>query len=188
MKITETPLQGVLLIEPEVYGDARGFFMETWNLKRYFEAGIKANFVQDNLSLSRQGILRGLHYQWPKPQGKLIQVLRGTVFDVAVDLRLGSPTFGHWVAYELSADNHRQLYIPEGFAHGFCVLSDEALFAYKCTDFYSPETEYSLRWDDPDLGITWPITEPRLSDKDRNGYFLKDLPKEALPALSHPMD
>ncbi len=182
MKITETHLPGVLLIEPEVYGDARGFFMESWNLKRYFEAGIKANFVQDNLSLSRQGILRGLHYQWPKPQGKLIQVLRGAVFDVAVDLRRGSPTFGHWVAYELSAANHRQLYIPEGFAHGFCVLSEEALFAYKCTDFYSPETEYSLRWDDPDLGITWPVTEPRLSDKDRNGYFLKDLPKEALPA------
>lgn len=181
MKITETHLSGVVLIEPDVYADARGFFMETWHQKRYFEAGIKANFVQDNLSLSRRGILRGLHYQWPKPQGKLIQVLYGAVFDVAVDIRFGSPTFGQWVGYELSAANHRQLYIPEGFAHGFCVLSDEALFAYKCTDFYHPETEYSLRWDDPDLGIPWPVTEPLLSDKDRNGYFLKDLPKEALP-------
>ncbi len=183
MKVTATPLPGVLLIEPKVYGDARGFFMEAWHLKRYREAGIQADFVQDNLSLSRQGILRGLHYQWPYPQGKLVQVLYGTVFDVAVDLRPRSPTFGRWVGYELSAANHRQLYIPEGFAHGFCVLSQEALFAYKCTDFYHPEAEYSLRWDDPDLAIAWPISTPVLSDKDRNGYFLKDLPEEALPQI-----
>ncbi len=181
MKVIETPLTGVLLIEPKVHGDARGFFMETWNLKRYHEAGIQANFVQDNLSLSRQGILRGLHYQWPNPQGKLVQVLRGAVFDVAVDIRRGSPNFGRWVAYELSAANHRQLYIPEGFAHGFCVLSREALFVYKCTDFYHPENEYSLRWDDPELGIAWPIAAPILSTKDRNAHYLKDLPEEALP-------
>lgn len=183
MKVTATPLPGVLLIEPKVYGDARGFFMEAWHLKRYREAGIQADFVQDNLSLSRQGILRGLHYQWPYPQGKLVQVLYGTVFDVAVDLRPHSPTFGRWVGYELSAANHYQLYIPEGFAHGFCVLSQEALFAYKCTDFYHPEAEYILRWDDPDLAIAWPISTPVLSDKDRNGYFLKDLPEEALPQI-----
>jgi dTDP-4-dehydrorhamnose 3,5-epimerase len=183
MKAIETSLAGVWLIEPEVHGDARGFFLETWNLKRYFEAGIKANFVQDNLSLSRRGTLRGLHYQWPHPQGKLVQVLRGTVFDVAVDIRRGSPNFGRWVGVELSDSNHRQLYIPEGFAHGFCVLSEEALFAYKCTDFYHPEAEYSLRWDDPDLNIAWPITQPILSAKDRNGYLLKNLPEEALPAL-----
>ncbi|GAB6068104.1 dTDP-4-dehydrorhamnose 3,5-epimerase [Methylothermus subterraneus] len=183
MKVLKTPLEGVLLIEPDVYGDARGFFMETWNLKRYREAGIRAHFVQDNLSLSRQGILRGLHYQWPHPQGKLVQVLRGAVFDVAVDIRKGSPTFGRWVGYELSEANHRQLYIPEGFAHGFCVLSPEALFAYKCTDFYHPEAEHSLRWDDPELRIAWPVAAPILSVKDQNGSFLKDLPDEALPVF-----
>ncbi|XSG84176.1 MAG: dTDP-4-dehydrorhamnose 3,5-epimerase [Methylohalobius sp. ZOD2] len=185
MKVTKTSLPGVLLIEPDVFGDARGFFMESWNRRRYGEAGLKVDFVQDNLSLSRKGILRGLHYQWPQPQGKLVQVLRGAVFDVAVDIRRGSPTFGHWVGYELSVDNHRQLYVPEGFAHGFCVLSNEALFAYKCTDFYQPKTEYSLRWDDPDIGIDWPVAEPMLSDKDRNGYCLKDLPPEALPTCAN---
>ncbi len=183
MKAIETSLAGVWLIEPDVYGDARGFFMETWNLKRYLEAGIRANFVQDNLSLSRRRTLRGLHYQWPHPQGKLVQAIRGTVFDVAVDIRRGSPNFGRWVGVELSEANHRQLYIPEGFAHGFCVLSEEALFFYKCTDFYHPEAEYSLRWDDPDLNIAWPITQPILSDKDRTGFFLKDLPEEALPTF-----
>ncbi len=181
MKVTPTELPDVLLIEPDVFGDQRGFFMETWNRRRYAQAGLEVDFVQDNLSLSRQGILRGLHYQWPQPQGKLVQVLKGAVFDVAVDIRKGSPTFGRWVGFELSADNHRQLYIPEGFAHGFCVLSETALFAYKCTDFYNPDTERSLLWNDPDLGIAWPVAEPLLSDKDRQGRRLKDLPETDLP-------
>ncbi|HEB77677.1 MAG TPA: dTDP-4-dehydrorhamnose 3,5-epimerase [Methylothermaceae bacterium] len=182
MKIIQTELPDVLLIEPDVFGDQRGFFMETWNRRRYAQAGLEVDFVQDNLSLSRQGILRGLHYQWPQPQGKLVQVLEGAVFDVAVDIRRGSPTFGRWVGYELSADNHRQLYIPEGFAHGFCVLSEMALFAYKCTDFYNPDTEHSLLWNDPDLGITWPVAKPLLSDKDRQGRRLRDIPAQDLPA------
>ncbi|MCX8048046.1 MAG: dTDP-4-dehydrorhamnose 3,5-epimerase [Methylohalobius sp.] len=181
MKVTPTDLPDVLLIEPDVFGDARGFFLETWNQKRYRELGLTANFVQDNLSLSRRGILRGLHYQWPHPQGKLVQVLVGTVFDVAVDIRRGSPTFGRWVGVELSAENHFQLYIPEGFAHGFCVLSDEALFAYKCTEFYYPNAEHSVLWSDPELDITWPVIDPLLSDKDRCGRRLKDIPAQHLP-------
>ncbi len=181
MKITETALPDVLLIEPDVFGDQRGFFMETWNRQRYFYAGLEKDFVQDNLSLSRQGILRGLHFQHPYPQGKLVQVLRGSVFDVVVDIRQGSPTFGQWVGVELSADNHRQLFVPEGFAHGFCVLSDEALFSYKCTDFYHPETEKSLFWNDPDIGIEWPVTDPILSGKDQNGKLLKAFSEDELP-------
>ncbi len=181
VKITETKLSEVLLIEPDVYGDHRGFFMETWNRQRYKEAGLDRDFVQDNLSLSRHGILRGLHYQWPQPQGKLVQVLQGAVFDVAVDIRLGSPTFGQWVGYELSADNHLQLYIPEGFAHGFCVISDQALFSYKCTDFYNPETEHSLLWNDPEIGIKWPLTDPQLSGKDASALPLKEIPGSDLP-------
>ncbi len=181
MKITETTLPGVVLIEPDVFGDQRGFFMETWHRQRYFDAGLKKDFVQDNLSLSRQGILRGLHFQHPHPQGKLVQVLRGRVFDVAVDIRGGSPTFGQWVGVELSGDNHHQLYVPEGFAHGFCVLSDEALFSYKCTDFYHPETEKSLLWNDPDIGIEWPVSEPLLSGKDQKGKRLKDFSRHELP-------
>ncbi len=181
MKVSETTLPGILLIEPDVFGDNRGFFMETWNRNRYGEQGLDVDFVQDNLSLSRQGILRGLHYQWPQPQGKLVQVLAGVVFDVAVDIRQGSPTFGQWFGCELSAENHFQLYIPEGFAHGFCVLSDEALFSYKCTDTYHSVTEHCLLWNDPDIGIEWPVTSPLLSDKDRNGLLLKDLPAADLP-------
>ena len=187
MNVRETELPGVLLIEPDVFGDPRGFFMETWNRRRYAESGLDLDFVQDNLSLSRRGILRGLHYQWPQPQGKLVQVLSGAVFDVAVDIRRGSPTFGRWVGVELSADNHRQLYVPEGFAHGFCVLSETALFAYKCTDFYNPATEHSLAWNDPDIGIAWPVADPLLSDKDRAGLRLKDIPETDLPAY-HPCD
>lgn len=185
MKVHTTELPGVLLIEPNVFGDARGFFMESWNRKRYFEAGLTADFVQDNVSLSKHGILRGLHFQYPQPQGKLVQVLKGAVYDVAVDIRQGSPTFGRWFGAELSVDNHRQLFVPEGFAHGFCVLTDEALFAYKCTDFYNPETEKSLRWDDPDLAIDWPVDDPLLSDKDRAGKFLKQFPDTELPPF-HP--
>ncbi|CAI8922691.1 dTDP-4-dehydrorhamnose 3,5-epimerase [Methylocaldum szegediense] len=183
MKIESTALPGVLLIEPDVFGDSRGFFLETWNRRRYHAAGLDQEFVQDNMSLSRKGILRGLHFQNPNPQGKLVQVLQGEVFDVAVDIRVGSPTFGRWFGVHLSGENHLQLYVPEGFAHGFCVLSETALFSYKCTDFYNPDTEYSLRWDDPDLGITWPIETPVLSAKDQSARFLKDFPRDALPTF-----
>jgi dTDP-4-dehydrorhamnose 3,5-epimerase len=181
MKIESTPLPGVLLIKPDVFGDARGFFLETWNQQRYREAGLDREFVQDNVSLSRKGILRGLHFQNPCPQGKLVQSLQGEVFDVAVDIRVGSPTFGQWFGALLSGENHHQLFVPEGFAHGFCVLSETALFSYKCTDFYNPGTEYSLLWDDPDLGINWPIENPVLSAKDQSGRYLKDFPREMLP-------
>ncbi len=183
MKISETRLPGVLLIEPDIFGDHRGFFLETWNKRRYQEAGLDRDFVQDNLSLSRHGILRGLHYQWPQPQGKLVQVLRGAVFDVAVDIRQGSPTFGQWVGYELTAENHLQLFIPEGFAHGFCVISDQALFSYKCTDLYNPATEHGLLWNDPDIQIDWPVSEPLLSEKDSAALALRDIPRPDLPTF-----
>ncbi|MGI9213969.1 MAG: dTDP-4-dehydrorhamnose 3,5-epimerase, partial [Methylococcaceae bacterium] len=146
MNINHTSLPGVLLLEPKVFGDARGFFFESWNKERFEAAGIPLDFVQDNVSFSRQGILRGLHFQNPVSQGKLVQVLQGAVYDVAVDIRHGSPTFGHWYGVTLSAQKHLQLYVPEGFAHGFCVVSEMALFTYKCTDFYTPEHEYSLAW------------------------------------------
>lgn len=164
-----------------MYGDARGFFMETWHQQRYAAAGLPASFVQDNLSLSKQGTLRGLHFQHPHAQGKLVFVLQGEVFDVAVDIRNGSPTFGQWVGVTLSADNKRQLYIPAGFAHGFCVTSETALFAYKCTDFYQPQAEGGIIWDDPELGIEWPIDTPLLSAKDRTYPRLQELPPERLP-------
>jgi dTDP-4-dehydrorhamnose 3,5-epimerase len=179
--VETTNLPGVILIKPEVFGDSRGFFLESWNRRRYAEAGLDRDFVQDNQSLSRRGILRGLHFQNPQPQGKLVQVLRGEVFDVALDIRLGSPTFGQWYGAFLSEENHHQLWIPEGFAHGFCVTSDVALFSYKCTDFYNPKAEFSLRWDDPDIGIAWPLEGPTLSAKDQAGMRLKDLPRECLP-------
>lgn len=175
MNLIPTDLPGVLLIEPKIFGDARGWFFESWNRQRYAECGLDQDFVQDNLSYSGRGILRGLHFQNPKPQGKLVQVLQGEVFDVAVDIRRGSPTFGRWAGATLSAGNRRQFYVPEGFAHGFCVLSESALFAYKCTDYYAPEHEFSLRWDDPELGIDWPLGEPRLSAKDRDARSLREL-------------
>ncbi len=165
MKITETKLPGVLLIEPKVFGDERGFFLENFNAKRYADIGIVGNFVQDNHSRSSKGVLRGLHFQKQFPQGKLVFLTRGTVFDVAVDIRKDSPTFGQWV----------QFYIPPGFAHGFCVLSEIADFHYKCTDYYHPEDEGSLRWNDPDVGIAWELADPILSPKDANASFLKDL-------------
>lgn len=176
MIIETTPLAGLLLVKPDVFGDERGFFQETWNLRRYTEAGLDRHFVQDNLSLSRKGILRGLHFQNPGPQGKLVYVLQGEVFDVAVDVRADSPTFGQWYGAILSAKNHHQLFVPEGFAHGFCVTSETALFAYKCTDFYNPKAEFSLLWNDPDIGIEWPIKNPELSEKDRNGFTLNASP------------
>jgi dTDP-4-dehydrorhamnose 3,5-epimerase len=166
-----------------VFGDARGYFFESYNARRYAEAGIAAAFVQDNVSLSQRGVLRGLHFQHPYGQGKLVGVLTGQVFDVAVDVRRGSPTFGRWVGECLSAENKRQLYIPPGFAHGFLVTSDEALFAYKCTEYYHPETERSIRWDDARLGIDWPIDGPVVSTKDNVAVTLDAMPAEFLPAF-----
>jgi dTDP-4-dehydrorhamnose 3,5-epimerase len=181
MKILETSLPGPLIIEPEVFGDARGYFLETWQQARYAEVGLPARFVQDNLSRSGRGVLRGLHFQNPNPQGKLVYALQGEVFDVAVDIRLGSLTFGRWVSVILSEDNKRQLYVPPGFAHGFCVTSETALFAYKCTDFYNPTAEGSVLWNDPAIGIDWPIEVPELSSKDRAGLPLAEFPRERLP-------
>jgi len=180
MNVTSGPLAGLLILEPDVFGDARGFFLETWNRARYRDAGLDADFVQDNVSFSRRSILRGLHFQNPKQQGKLLQVLLGEVFDVAVDIRRSSPTFGKWHGLTLSAENKRQFYIPPGFAHGFVVLSDTALFHYKCTEFYSPRDEMAIRWDDPDIGVQWPVKEPLLSERDAKGLRLHDAPPERL--------
>lgn len=166
MRIEQQSLPGVLTIEPDRYGDARGFFQETWHTRRYAEIGVDASFVQDNISFSAGNVVRGLHLQNPNPQGKLIWVLQGDVFDVAVDLRRGSPTFARWTAVVLTSENRRQLWIPAGFAHGFCVLSETALFAYKCTDFYAPENELTVRWNDPAIGIDWPVSDPVLSERD----------------------
>ncbi|CAM3812246.1 dTDP-4-dehydrorhamnose 3,5-epimerase [Corallococcus sp. ZKHCc1 1396] len=176
MKVTPLELPEVLLLEPKVFGDDRGFFLESYNAKRYADAGIPGPFVQDNLSRSVKGTLRGLHFQEPNAQGKLVQCLAGAVWDVAVDVRRGSPTFGRWVAAELSFENKRQLWVPPGFAHGFCVLSDSADFFYKCTALYSPETERSVHWNDPDLAIPWPVSAPLLSGKDQQAPRLKDAP------------
>ena len=180
MKVLTCAIPGLLIIEPKVFGDARGFFLETWNRRRYGEAGLDVDFVQDNVSFSRRGILRGLHFQNPRPQGKLLQVLQGEVFDVAVDIRRNSPTFGKWHGLVLSSDNKLQFYIPAGFAHGFAVLSETALFQYKCTEFYSPKDEMAIRWDDPDIGIEWPLKEPLLSERDAKGLLLRDAPPERL--------
>lgn len=183
MKVTETALPGVFLIEPKNFPDARGFFMETYNRERYLSNGLELDFVQDNLSFSSKGVLRGLHFQQPHAQGKLVYVLQGEVWDVAVDIRLGSPQFGRWTAVTLSSENKKQFYLPPGFAHGFCVLSDTALFTYKCTDYYHPECDAGVCWDDPDIGIRWPMKAPSLSDKDNRQPFLRDIPKERLPQL-----
>ncbi|WP_017942180.1 MULTISPECIES: dTDP-4-dehydrorhamnose 3,5-epimerase [unclassified Thioalkalivibrio] len=173
MHVTPTAIPEVLLIEPAVFGDERGFFMETWQRRKFAEAGIDYDFVQDNHSRSVQGTLRGLHYQIRQPQGKLVRVTHGAVFDVAVDIRKSSPTFGRWVGEYLTAENKRMLWVPPGFAHGFCVTSDTAEFQYKCTDYYAPEHERSIRWDDPDLGIAWPLEhEPLVSAKDQQGLPL----------------
>ncbi|MGV6825697.1 MAG: dTDP-4-dehydrorhamnose 3,5-epimerase [bacterium] len=182
MKISATNHPDVLLIEPVVHGDHRGWFMESWHIARYAEAGINQAFVQDNMAHSTKGILRGLHVQSPHAQGKLVQVIRGSVFDVAVDIRQGSPYFGQWVGAELNQDNHHQLWVPPGFAHGYLVLSDEAVFAYKCTDLYYPQHEFSVRWDDPDINIDWPMQDKlKLSDKDREAPLLRDVDSERLP-------
>ena len=180
MNVITCDIPGLLVIEPKVFGDARGFFMELWNQQRYREAGLDWIFVQDNVSLSRRGTLRGLHFQNPAPQGKLVFVMQGEVFDVAVDIRRGSPTFGRWHGLNLSAENKRQFFIAPGFAHGFAVLSEIALFAYKCTEFYTPQNELTLAWNDPDIGIHWPLDNPQLSEKDVRGVRLKDVPKDRL--------
>ncbi len=181
MRVLTTSLPDVLLIEPAVFGDTRGFFFESWHAERYAKAGVPHQFVQDNISRSQRGILRGLHLQNPFAQGKLVYVLEGEVFDVAVDARVGSPSFGRWTGHTLSAENKHQLYIPPGFAHGFCVTSDAALFAYKCTDLYHPETEISLAWNDPALAIPWPIAEPALSTKDQKAPRLSEVAQDRLP-------
>lgn len=184
MKIIDTTIPDVKIIEPTIFGDDRGFFFELFQQKRFNEqVDASSHFVQDNLSRSQQGVLRGLHYQCEQAQGKLVSVLRGCVFDVAVDIRPGSATFGRWVGVELSAENHRQLWIPAGFAHGFYVLSDIADFYYKCTNYYNPLYERSLMWNDPTLAIEWPLLqdEPRLSDKDKKGLYLKDIKTTDLP-------
>jgi dTDP-4-dehydrorhamnose 3,5-epimerase len=175
MRLVPTDLSGVTIIEPRVFGDGRGYFLETYNEARYREAGIGDTFVQDNLSLSARGVLRGLHFQNPHAQAKLVTVLQGEVYDVAVDIRVGSPTFGKFVGVVLSGENKRQLYIAQGFAHGFCVTSETALFMYKCSDRYAPESEGGILWNDPDLGIRWPVDAPTLSAKDEKYPRLKDL-------------
>ncbi|WP_338865418.1 dTDP-4-dehydrorhamnose 3,5-epimerase [Myxococcus stipitatus] len=181
MKVTPLEIPELLLVEPKVFGDDRGFFMEMFHAKRYADAGIPGPFVQDNYSRSSRGTLRGLHFQEPQGQGKLVQVLAGRVYDVAVDVRRGSRTFGQWAAVELSAENRRQLWIPPGFAHGFCVTSESADFHYKCTTLYAPETERCIAWNDPDLAIPWPVSEPLMSPKDLRAPRLKDAP--VLPSL-----
>ena len=176
MKITRTKINGCLVIEPKVFGDERGFFLETFQAERYKEmAGIELSFVQDNHSRSTKGVLRGLHFQKTKPQGKLVRVVRGEVFDVAVDIRKGSPTYGKWEGVWLSEENKKQFWLPPGLAHGFVVTSETADFEYKCTDYYDPTDEGCLIWNDPDVGIDWPIEDPVLSEKDQQGSLLKDL-------------
>ena len=174
MTVHELKLPGLLLFTPDVYGDDRGFFLETWNAARYREHGLDAGFVQDNVSYSTHGVLRGLHYQDPHPQGKLVMVLRGEIFDVAVDIREDAATFGTWEGVTLSAENKRQLYVPPGFAHGFVVTGEEALVHYKCTDYYHPEAEGTIRWDDPAIGVDWPVETPTLSEKDAAGTRLHE--------------
>ena len=180
MTILPCELAGLLVIEPKVFGDERGFFLETWNQQRYRDAGISQEFVQDNLSFSRRGTLRGLHFQNPNAQAKLVSVLEGEIYDVAVDLRRHSPTFGRWHGLRLSGDTKRQFYISAGFAHGFQVLSPTALFHYKCSAPYSPQDELAIRWDDPKLGISWPLPSPILSPRDAQAPLLREIPKSRL--------
>lgn len=177
MKLVKCDIPGPIVIEPRVFGDDRGFFLESWNAASFREAGLDLQFVQDNHSRSQKGVLRGLHFQNPGPQGKLVRVIRGAVFDVAVDLRRSSENFGKWVGVELSADNKRMFWVPEGFAHGFLTLEDDTDFLYKCTAPYAPESEHSLAWDDPEVGIEWPLgdLDPILSEKDADGQPLSQV-------------
>jgi dTDP-4-dehydrorhamnose 3,5-epimerase len=185
MNLIKTAIEDVILLEPRVFEDPRGFFMETFHRERYAALGIREDFCQDNLSYSCKNTLRGLHYQYPHEQAKLVQVLQGEILDVAVDIRLGSPSFGRAAAVTLSERNRRQLFIPKGFAHGFCVLSDNALFSYKCSDFYAPDCDRGVLWSDPAIGIAWPIENPLLSAKDQGLPLLKDIPAENLPVFNN---
>lgn len=185
MKVITTKLSGCAVIEPAVFGDERGFFYEGWNAARFAEHGLPTFFVQHNVSRSQRGVLRGLHYQWPNNvQGKLVSVLEGEVYDVAVDIRRGSPTYGQHVSAILSAENKRHFWVPEGFAHGFLTLSETALFTYLCTAAYDRSSDNSLRWDDPQLAINWPLADVSLSDKDAAAPLLADIPAERLPTFA----
>lgn len=184
MKIIETDLPGCLVVEPQVFGDARGFFYESFNQDKLAAVGLNPRFVQGNVSSSARGVLRGLHYQWPNPQGKYVSVIEGEVWDVAVDIRRGSPHFGRWTAVVLSADNKRHFWIPEGFAHGFAVLSERAVFSYLCTHTYDAQADAGVRWDDPDLAVDWPISEPSLSAKDIAAPLFKDIAPDRLPVYT----
>lgn len=175
MNVTPTPLPGALVVEPRVFGDARGFFLETFHAAKFAAAGLPTSFVQDNWSRSAKNTLRGLHFQHPRGQGKLVWCVRGAVWDAIVDLRVGSPGFGRWFGLELSESNKKQLWVPPGFAHGFCVLSDEADFVYKCTELYAPQNEQALLWNDPAVGVQWPLVTPLLSAKDQQGLPLSQL-------------
>jgi dTDP-4-dehydrorhamnose 3,5-epimerase len=183
VKVIETGIPDLLVVEPVVHGDSRGFFMESWHAGRYQAHGLPDSFVQFNVSRSEAGVIRGLHFQHPQAQGKLVSVLQGRVFDVAVDIRSDSPTFRQWAGVELSAENHRQMYLPEGFAHGFCVLGDSAVLAYLCTAQYHAESDAAVAWNDPDIGIEWPLEPVSLSGKDRIAPRLKDLSFEELPRM-----
>ena len=181
MQLKRTDIEGLLVIEPDIYRDKRGFFLESFHKEKYKKLGIKRDFVQDNLSFSRKDVLRGLHFQVQRPQAKLVQTIFGEVFDVAVDLRKNSPTFGQWFSIILSGDNMKQMFIPEGFAHGFCVISETALFSYKCSDIFVADDEGGILWSDPDLSISWPCSNPQLSEKDRRMPFLSQLDEGDLP-------
>ncbi len=184
MKVIETDLPGCLVLEPQVFGDERGFFYESFNRDKLRVQGLDLTFSQGNVSRSSRGVLRGLHYQWPKPQGKFVSVVEGEVWDVAVDIRRGSPTFGKWTAVVLNAENKRHFWIPEGFAHGFCVLSEMATFTYLCTETYDREADAGIRWNDASLAVDWPIAEPSLSEKDAKAPFLADVGEERLPVYA----
>jgi len=184
MKVIETDLPGCVVVEPQVFGDARGYFFESFNSDKLAAHGLEPKFVQGNVSSSSQGVLRGLHYQWPNPQGKYVSVIEGEVWDVAVDIRRGSPTFGKWAAVVLNAENKRHFWIPEGFAHGFVVLSERAVFTYLCTATYDAKADAGIRWDDPALAIDWPLSEPQLSDKDSRAPLLADVAAERLPVYT----
>ncbi len=181
METITTKLEGVVIVKPRVISDSRGYFLETFRQTRYADAGIDTLFVQDNLSFSSKDTIRGLHYQIKHPQAKLVQVITGHVFDVVVDIRVGSPRFGEWVGIHLTEENHHQLFIPGGFAHGFCVLSKTAHFVYKCSDYYAPDDEGGIRWSDPEIGIDWPVKDPIISPKDRDCSLLSDLKTDQLP-------
>ncbi len=184
IRITKTTLDGVLVIEPDLYNDDRGYFFELWNARKFDGHGIEVNYVQDNVSFSKKNVLRGLHYQFPKPQAKLVSVLSGEIFDVAVDIRKGSPTFGKWFSVILSDKNKKQLFIPAGFAHGFCVTSDNATVMYKCDEYYASDCEHTIVWSDKSLAIDWPSKAPILSSKDKNGTTINDMKSEHFPEYS----